>query len=301
MTGLVLLGALLGVSLAGLAVCAWAWWKSRRRAARLRDLLVWRADQISMLSHELRTPLTLVKLSADLLAEDENRPLSPRQDSFVRTIREQALVTIQLAEDLLTQARIEAGRFTLHLTQVDLADLVLASVHDLRELHDRPIMVDCPSAPCLVRADTVLIRQGLTNLVNNAVAVSPPGEPVVVRLSRREVDVLVSVTDRGTGMKAEQRLRLFRRFSSGRPVGSGTGLGLVITKQIVELHGGRLFVDTVEERGTTMMFSLPVGGPSGRDVQVAAGRSPRFRRRLRRRAVSPRLMGGLAPWGASLA
>jgi len=62
-------------------------------------------------------------------------------------------------------------------------------------------------------------------------------------------------------MDAARRLRLFQRFSSGRPVGSGTGLGLIITKQIVELHGGQLFVDTVEDRGTTVMFNLPIHGP----------------------------------------
>jgi len=243
------LGCVVG---AGLSVYMWV--RGRREVRRLQDLLVWRADQVSMLSHELRTPLTLVKLSADLLAEDD---LAGSQASFVKTIREQSSATIQLAEDLLTQARIEAGKFTPHLTTFDLADMVLNCVHDLRELYETPIVVDCPSSPCLVQADVVLIRQGITNLINNAIAVSHGQGPVTVRLSRREYDLLLSVSDQGAGMDAARRLRLFQRFSSGRPVGSGTGLGLIITKQIIELHGGQLFIDTVEDRGTTVMFNLP--------------------------------------------
>ena len=228
--------------------------RGRNEVHRLHDLLVWRADQVSILSHELRTPLTLVKLSADLLADDD---LNPSQTSFVTTIREQASATIQLAEDLLIQARIEAGKFTPHRTTFDIADMVLGCVHDLRELYSTTILLDCPSTPCPVHADTVLVRQGLTNLVNNAIAVSTDAAQVIVRLARREYDYLVSVTDAGKGMDAERRLRLFQRFSSGRPVGSGTGLGLIITKQIIELHGGQLFIDTVKDRGTTVVFTLP--------------------------------------------
>jgi len=240
------------VVLVGLAVFIGV--RGRNQARRLQDLLVWRADQVSMLSHELRTPLTLVKLSADLLAEDD---LTAPQASFVKTIREQATATIQLAEDLLTQARIEAGKFTPHLETFDIADMVLNCVRDLRELYSTEIILDCPSTPCPVHADAVLIRQGLANLINNAIAVSEDASGVTVRLARREYDYLVSVSDVGVGMDAARRLRLFQRFSSGRPVGSGTGLGLIITKQIVELHGGQLFVDTVEDRGTTVMFNLP--------------------------------------------
>jgi len=241
--------------LAGTSIFLWV--RGRNTVRHLHDLLVWRADQVSMLSHELRTPLTLVKLSADLLAEED---LPDPQASFVRTIREQASTTIQLAEDLLTQARIEAGKFTPHLTTYDMAHMVLGCVSDLRELFQTPIHLDCPSTPCPVHADAVLIRQGLTNLINNAIAVSGDAS-VSVRLARREYDLLVSVADTGTGMDAERRLRLFQRFSSGRPIGSGTGLGLIITKQIVELHGGQLFIDTKQDQGTTVMFNLPIDGP----------------------------------------
>lgn len=249
---------LVAVCAAGGGVLAYGRSRWRAEVRGLHDLLVWRADQVSKLSHELRTPLTLVKLSADLLAEEE---LDEAQAGFVTTIREQSAATIRLAEDLLTQSRIEAGRFTPHLTTFDMADMLLECVRDLRELSGTKIHLDCPSTPCPVHADTVLIRQGLTNLINNAIAVSEKGGVVTVRLARREYDQLLSVTDTGTGMDAARRLSLFQRFSTSRPVGAGTGLGLIITKEIIELHGGRLFVDTVQGRGTTVMFNLPVDGP----------------------------------------
>lgn len=215
-----------------------------------------------MLSHELRTPLTMVKLSGDILAGEDPGPLTSAQARFVETIRHQADSTIELAEDLLTQARIEAGRFSVHLEPCDVAEIVVGLVADLRELRGSPIVMDCPTVPCWVRADQLLVRQALANLINNAVTVSPAGSPVTVQVAQREYDVLVSVTDEGTGMTAKERLELFQRFASGRPLRSGTGLGLIITKQIVERHGGQLFVDTVATRGTTMMFNLPISGPS---------------------------------------
>lgn len=256
------MATLLAVAAATVVWCAVEWRRASADARRLRSLARWRADQVSMLSHELRTPLTMVKLSGDLLASQSPGPLTSAQARFVETIRHQADSTIELAEDLLTQARIEAGRFNLHLEPCDVAEIVVGLVADLRGLRGSPIVMDCPTVPCWVQADKLLVRQALANLINNAVVVSPAGSPVTVRVTQREYDVLVSVTDDGTGMTAAERLELFHRFASGRPLRSGTGLGLIITKQIVERHGGRLFVDTVAQRGTTMMFNLPIGGPN---------------------------------------
>lgn len=253
----------IGAALLALCWGAVGWRRSALEVQRLQTLARWRADQVSMLSHELRTPLTMVKLAGDLLAEGSPGPLTAAQANFVETIRHQADSTIELAEDILTQARIEAGRFTVRLETCDVAQIVVGLVTDLRELRRSQVVMDCPTMPCLIKADRLLVRQALTNLINNAVTVSPQGSPVEVRVAQRENDVLVSVTDQGSGMTARERLELFQRFSSGRPLRSGTGLGLIITKQIVERHGGQLFIDSVAEQGTTMMFNLPISGPGG--------------------------------------
>ncbi|MDR1450547.1 MAG: HAMP domain-containing histidine kinase [Propionibacteriaceae bacterium] len=261
-----MLAAALALSLAAVAWCARRWRREAQESRRLRELALWRADQVAMLSHELRTPLTLIQLSGDLLADGEPGSLGDDQIRFVETIRQQTGAMIGLTEAMLLQARIESGKFTLHLTAWDFGQLVLGAVNDLRGICASPLILDCPSGPCRIYADALLIRQALTNLVNNAVAVSPPGAPVTVRVARREYDILVSVSDEGAGMTAARRLELFRRFTSGRPLASGTGLGLVIVKQIVELHGGRLFVDTAAGQGTTMLFDLPIEGPAERKL-----------------------------------
>ncbi len=256
MSAVVLVAMLLA---GGLAWCALGWRRSAVEVERLQTLARWRADQVSMLSHELRTPLSMINLAGDLLDSGTPGSLTEPQHRFVETIRQQSASTIELVEDMLTQARIEAGRFTVRIEPCDIAEIITGLVADLRGLRQAEIVLDCPAVPCTVYADKLLIRQGLANLINNALAVSPADRPVTVRVAPRENDVLVMVSDRGMGMGATQRLELFQRFSSGRPVGSGTGLGLIITRQIVERHGGQLFVDTVPQRGTTMMFNLPIG------------------------------------------
>jgi signal transduction histidine kinase len=257
----IVLAVLLGLALASIGGMAVRLVNQRREVQRLSELVRWRADQMSVLSHELRTPLTLIKLSGDLLAGRRPGQLTETQARFVTTICEQTQVMTQLTEDLLVEARIEAGQFTLHLTLCDVGSLVLDCATSFRSLHGERIIVDCPSRPCRVRADVLLIRQALTNLVNNAVAVSPDPAPVVIRVNPHDYDVLISVSDQGFGISAQQRLALFRRFASSRPLRSGTGLGLLITKQIVELHGGRLFIDSWSGQGTVMTFNLPTAGP----------------------------------------
>ncbi len=256
---LVVMGALLMGALAALAWCARGWRRAARETAGLRELATWRADQVSMLSHELRTPLTMIKLSGELLAQEDVRAPQAR---FVATIRQQADAAIELAEDMLTSARIESGRFEVHLEACDIGALIIALVNDLRDIRGASIVLDCSGSPCRVFADKLLVRQAVANLINNALTVSPPDRPVTVRVAQREFDILVSVTDEGTGISAQQRLALFQRFASEHRLRAGTGLGLIITKQIVERHGGRLFVDTVAQRGTVMMFNLPINGPA---------------------------------------
>jgi signal transduction histidine kinase len=261
--GLLLL-ALPGLVIA-LLMAAWAWRAvERRRAAaaaevdRYAELAMRRADQVSILSHEIRTPLAIIKGSAELLAEETPGPLNDRQRVFARRIADNAGQVIDLSEDLLAHARIEAGIFELHLEQVNLRSLLRQAVRDLRQVLAVDIRFDSFEAPIRLLADPALIKQVVVNLVTNAVRSSSERPLVTVRLMRRDSDVLVSVTDSGTGMTREQRERLFRRFSSGTSSGDGTGLGLYVSQHIVQLHGGRIYVDTIAHRGTTMMFTLPL-------------------------------------------
>jgi two-component system, OmpR family, sensor kinase len=226
---------------------------------RLKRIAESRADRISVLSHEVRTPLALIKASAELLG-DKTGPLTQQQRVFLDNIQQNCDRTITLAEDLLTQARIEAGLFKVNLQLTDLKALARQVTQGLKPLlaqKNQTIKLDYPQMLPPMQVDEHLIHQALTNLLNNASRHTSPGGHIFVTLADNEHAVIVSITDDGAGMTAEERKRLFQRFSSGHPLGDGTGLGLVIVKQIIELHGGVIVVDTNLGRGTSFLFTLP--------------------------------------------
>ncbi|WP_146070233.1 sensor histidine kinase KdpD [Arthrobacter sp. GMC3] len=226
--------------------------------SHLRRMESRRADQVSMLSHEIRTPLAVIRGSAELLAEEGPGPLTPKQKAFVARILDNSERMSNLAEQLLTQARIEAGVFEVRPTVVDVRALMRHIVEDLVHVTDAPIVLDAPGAPVRANVDAELIRQVVTNLVMNAARSNHESTAVQIRVTAGEGQLMVSVSDGGSGMTEQQRDRLFTRFSSGRPLGNGTGIGLFISQQVIELHGGRIFVDTITGGGTTMMFTLPL-------------------------------------------
>lgn len=258
-TAIVLLGGCT-VALGGaLYFLGRSWLADRADIVRLRDTAQRNADQISVVSHEIRTPLALMKGAADLLAEGTPGPLTRPQEKFVNIISGNCSSVINLAEELLIQARIDAGIFRLQLQWVNFRSLATVVVKELRLLHTVGIALDCPGAPSRAWADAGLLRQALTNLINNAVANAHQATLVTVRIVNADEQILVSVSDDGIGMTPKDRKQLFERFASGRPLRDGTGLGLVITRQIIQMHGGDVFVDSTPQRGTTMLFSIPTG------------------------------------------
>jgi len=266
---LVLVHPLSGWSLQAIAFAAavvlLAWLLSRHarqkaEITRLRRIAEARADRVSVLSHEVRTPLAMIKGATDLLLEGKPGPLTRQQRIFLETISQNCERTIALAEDLLIQARIEAGLFRVELQPVDLKSVTRQVVRDMGPLvarQNQSIRLEYPQVLPRIHADPRRLRQVLTNLLHNASRHTSPGGHIYVSISENDQTVVVSVTDDGAGMSADERRKLFEKFSSGRPLGNGTGLGLVIVKQIVELHGGRILVDTSLGRGTTFLFTLP--------------------------------------------
>lgn len=243
---------------AGLVLMWRAWRTDQADLRRMRRMAQRNAEQISVVSHEIRTPLALMKGAADLLDEESPGPLTQSQRRFVNTISSNCHTVIDLAQDLLMQARIDAGMFQLHLQRVNFRALGASVVADLRVIHPIDLAFDCPGAPPRAWADAGLMRQAMTNLINNAVAhASGEAKLITLRIVSADQQILVSVSDSGAGMSPEQREQLFERFKSGRPLRDGTGLGLVITRQIIQMHGGEVYVDSTVGRGTTMMFSLP--------------------------------------------
>lgn len=241
------------------------WWRlrvqlvaARAETERLRSLVKKRVERPNVFSHEVRTPLTLVKGAAELLAEQTPGPLNQRQLEFVQTITENTQQVIALAEDLLTEAKIESQLFELRLERFDLKVLIREVVRDARRIHSADIRLVEPTGPLQIIGDRALLTQALRNLVINACRHGGDGARVKVSASLSEGQAVVSVTDDGVGMSPEQRDRLFEPFAVGSSQRAGTGLGMMITERIIAQHEGQLLVDTLPGHGTTIFFTIPL-------------------------------------------
>ncbi len=232
---------------------------------RWREVARQRADRVGVLSHEVRTPLALVSGACELLEHETVGVLNERQRALVETISVTSSEMIQLAEDLLADVRIDAQLFTLHLENADVRRIALDVVTDLRRLYPGRITLSARGAPPRIQGDPALLRQALINLVTNAVRHSGDDSQVQVTVRKADQGVLIVVSDDGGGMTGAQKRDLFRRTLDGKSV-SGHGLGMLITKRIIELHGGTCLVDTISERGTAVLASLPArAGASERE------------------------------------
>ena len=232
-----------------------------------------KTEFLSRMSHELRTPLNAVLGFAQLLRVDANQPLSPAQRAKVEHIERAGAHLLAMIADVLDLSRIEAGGLPLSLEALRVAqvidDAMSLMAHDAQHA-GVSIGHDAPDARLHVRGDHVRLRQVLTNLLSNAIKYNRAGGSVRIR-TRVEVGraggpslVAISVADTGPGLSAEQRLRLyepFNRLGAERSGIEGTGIGLVITRKLVELMGGLIDVDSEPGSGSCFTVRLPVAEP----------------------------------------
>ncbi len=214
---------------------------------------------VAAASHEIRNPLTMVAASARLL-EDGDDPLTEQQRKFLAVVLQQSGQAISIADDLLVQARIDAGKFAISPTPTDLVKLVREVVDAMRPIasqRHQQLMLDLPQYMPAVRLDPRAVRQSLSNLLMNAVRHTSEGRTITTRVRDNSSAIVLMVLDDGDGMSKDERRRLFEPFESGDLLGDGTGLGLNITRQLVEAHGGRILVDTRLREGTAIMITLP--------------------------------------------
>jgi len=226
-----------------------------------------KAELLSTLAHEMRTPLTSIKgYSTALLMEEVTfDPKSQRE--FLQFIDEECDVLQTLIHDLLESSIIDAGLLRLEPQPVQLPRLAKNVTDDIaRRTEIHRFLLDFPEHFPIVDADPDRIVQVLRNLLDNAVKYSPEGGLIVVRGEVREDEAVVSVADQGVGLTPEHLNRLFEKFfraksSLGRHV-VGSGLGLPISRTIVESHGGRIWAESQVGEGTTLFFALPLEGLS---------------------------------------
>ena len=242
---------------------------------RLRELDVMKDQFVSSVSHELRTPLTSIVGYQELLLDGEAGELSEDQEHFLGIIGRNCDRLTRLVDDILFVARVDAGRLSLDLQDIDIVDVVTKTVESARPVaarKDLTLKLDAETDRLELHADPVRIGELLDNLMSNAIKFTPEGGVVTVVVARDDGTVHLEVKDTGVGIPPDEVQKLFERFfrASTSSVASGTGLGLSITKSIVEAHRGKIWVESTLGEGTTFLVDLPLQAPP---AAAAAGKS----------------------------
>ena len=236
-----------------------------KKNAELEQLDQLKDQFLGIAAHDLRSPLSVIRGYAEFMLEDSSGQFGNEHLQFLRKILTSAEYMLQLVDDLLDVSTIEAGQLSLSLEPTDLVALIQRCVALNEILAERKGVVlelahDAP-LPRLV-LDGARIEQALNNLLSNAIKYSYPGTRVTVRTSQGDGCATVSVVDRGPGIAAGQLERLFQWFGTPGTRGTagerGTGLGLAIAKKIVTEHGGRIWVESKEGKGSAFHIALPV-------------------------------------------
>ncbi|OGN99757.1 MAG: hypothetical protein A2Y58_03875 [Chloroflexi bacterium RBG_13_51_52] len=218
---------------------------------------------IDTLSHELKTPLTSIIAAAGLLEEELQTTADESHRKLIQTIiRNSSSLESRLAE-LLDIVKTGSGRLQLQLEPVDMKSLVLGTCMQISPLlHNKgqQLTTELPDSLPIIQGDGQRLEQVLLNLMNNATKFTPDGGKITIKVRQHDDGVLVQVHDNGIGIAKEQQNMLFKpysRLNSDRQRHPGLGLGLALSKQVVELHGGRIWVDSEAGKGSIFSFFLP--------------------------------------------
>ena len=237
----------------------------RDNATRAEELIRLRDEFVAVVSHELRTPLTSIIGYLELIADGEAGDLTSEQAGYLAIVQRSTNRLVELVGDLLLVAEAERGPLALENVETDVASLAANAVEAARPAADaRGIVLRLePSAVGTLYGDPTRLAQMLDNLVSNAIKFTPEGGRVTVHAEAVGHNIVFEVADTGDGISAADRERLFDPFFRSREANAravpGTGLGLTITKAIVDAHGGSIRIETTIGGGTTFRVRIPVG------------------------------------------
>ncbi len=220
---------------------------------------------VSTVSHELRTPLTSIKGYIDLILEGEAGEINEIQREFLNTVKQNNNRLVALINDLLDISRIESGRVHLRIKPVNFYEIVDETVNTFKTLIDKKslnLSVSFHDEPPIINVDRDRICQVMANLLSNAIKYTPANGKIGIDVVNVDGEVFISIKDTGIGISLDDQQYLFTKFyrvdsSLTREIG-GSGLGLSICKTIIELHGGRIWVDSEAGKGSVFTVALPV-------------------------------------------
>lgn len=244
---------------------------------RVSELDHMKSEFISIAAHELRTPLAVVLAYAALLEEEVDESLG----EYLKIVIDAALQLKGIIDDMLSLSHVEAGKGELKLAEVSMHQVVAEVMSDVARLVDgkgHTVVVNLPHDLPTFQADAEKLQLILSCLVSNAVKFTPAGGRIEIAAMAEGQDMLISVSDDGIGMPAEAQERVFERFyqveESLRREYQGIGLGLPVAKAMVELHGGRIWVESEIGEGSTFYCRIPLGGlQTERRKEIPRGKS----------------------------
>ena len=243
--------------------------EKKRYEQRLKELDKMKSAFVSNVSHELRTPLTAIKASADNMLDRLIGDLNGKQVGYLTRIKSNSDRLARLINDLLDLSTIEAGKIDLRPTKLSLVTLVKEAAESLRPVATEKLInltVMSADPGVIAWADRDKVIQELMNLIGNALKFTPTRGKVTIAVAKDSAAWMqISVTDTGPGIPAEEVNKVFGRFyqigQAGTQKTQGTGLGLAISKALVEMHGGKIWVESEAGKGSTFFFTLPAEQP----------------------------------------
>ena len=251
-----------------------------RKSAEVEVASRHKSEFLASMSHELRTPLNAVIGFSEVLLERMFGDLNDRQEDYLRDILSSGRHLLELLNDILDLSKVEAGRMDLQRSIFSVEQTLeygLSMVRERAVRHDITLLLEVAPEVGLIDADELRIKQVMLNLLSNAVKFTPDGGEVVVRARVEGPELVVTVSDSGIGVAPDDRERIFESFQQagrGAQQQEGTGLGLTLSRRILELLGGRMWLETELGVGSTFGFALPLGttskssAPSAEPVSV---------------------------------
>jgi signal transduction histidine kinase len=223
-----------------------------------------KSNFIAIASHELRTPLGLILGYAAMLKDD----VKPDAQAQLDVVLQSALKLRSLIDDMVNVQHIEEGQAQLDVTEFVLQDLIQTTAEAMQEraaAKEHQVTLDLPAAAVTIKADHAKLTLVLNNLLSNAIKFTDPGGRILITLRVSDGEAQVHVADTGSGIPADEIERIFDRFYQVEPHltrrHGGLGLGLAIAKGMVELHGGRIWCESVMDLGSRFSFAVPIDGP----------------------------------------
>ena len=234
----------------------------KRAHSHAAELVESRNEFLSTVCHELRTPLAVIRGYTSLLLDHDDRLQDGERRDYVESIDRAACRMVELADHILDMARVDSGLLQLEQTPIAASEVAREAVAEARvRAPGHTIRFEQKNGLRPVRIDARRIRQVLDNILDNAIKYSQEGTEIVVSLTPQEKELLISVADQGIGIAAGELDRVFERLyrvqCHSTPHNRGVGLGLAICRGLVEAHGGRIWMESEEGKGSTVRFTLP--------------------------------------------